>query len=106
MRMINRGLLEKSGVKKGLVFRLSGSLCKKLGESISYIRGRGVDEIRHPELILEYVKEYGSINNTETRELLGVDINKAYKLLKKLANTGKILKMGSGNKNARYTLKK
>ena len=106
MRMINRGLLEKSGVKKGLVFRLSGSLCKKLGESISYIRGRGVDEIRHPELILEYVKEYGSINNTETRELLGVDINKAYKLLKKLANTGKILKMGSGNKNAIYTLKK
>ena len=74
MRMINRGLLEKSGVKKGLIFRLSGSLCKKLGESISYIRGRGVDEIRHPELILEYVKEYGSINNTETRELLGVDI--------------------------------
>lgn len=106
VKMTNRGYLEKSGVKKGLVFRLSGSLCKRLGESISYIRGKGVDEIRHPELILEYVKEYGSINNTETRELLGVDINKAYKLLKKLANTGKLLKMGSGNKNARYSLRK
>lgn len=106
MKMAGKGYLEKSGMKKGMIFRLSGSLCKRLGESISYIRGKGVDELRYPELILEYVKEYGSINNTETRELLGVDINKAYKLLKKLANTGKLLKLGSGNKNASYTRKK
>jgi len=105
MQMTRKGYLEKSGVKKGLVYRLSGNLYKQLGESISYIRERGIDEIRYPELVLEYVKQYGSITNTQTRELIGVDIYKASKILRKLVQIGKLVRIGTGKKNARYVFK-
>ena len=96
MKMTNRGYLEKSGVKKGQVFRLSGNLYKQIGESISYIRERGIDEVRYPELVLKFVKEYGSISNRQVRELLGVDRNRAFRILSKLEADRKIKKTGSG----------
>ena len=96
MKMTNRGYLEKSGVKKGQVFRLSGNLYKQIGESISYIRERGIDEVRYPELVLKFVKEYGSISNRQVRELLGVDRNRAFRILSQLEIYKKIKKIGSG----------
>ena len=96
MKMTNRGYLEKSGVKKGQVFRLSGNLYKQIGESISYIRERGINEVRNPELVLKFVKEYGSISNRQVRELLGVDRNRAFRILSKLEADRKIKKTGAG----------
>lgn len=96
MKMTNRGYLEKSGIKRGQVFRLSGNLYKQLGESISYVRERGIDEVRYPELVLKFVKEYGSISNRQVRELLGVDRNRAFRILSQLEAGKKIKKIGSG----------
>jgi len=104
MKMIKRGFLEKSGVKKGLIYRLSSNIYKQLGESVSYIREKGIDEVRYPELILEYVKNYGSITNRQVRELLGVDKYKASRVLKKLIHSGKLKRIGRGKKDARYIL--
>ncbi len=103
--MISKGYLEKSGIKKGQVYRLSGKLYKQLGESIAYIREKGIDEVRYPELIIKYVKEYGTISNTQTRELLGVDIYKASKLLRMLVQTGKLEKLGQSKKTVKYGIK-
>ena len=83
-------------MKRGQVFRLSGDLYKQLGESISYIRERGIDEVRYPELVLKFVKEYGSISNRQVRELLGVDRNRAFRILSQLEIYKKIKKIGSG----------
>ncbi len=103
-QMIKRGFLEKSGVKKGLIYRLSGNLCKKLGESLSYIREKGIDEIRYPELILQYVKEYGEITNRQVRELLGVDKFKASRLLRKLVEDKKLKRKGYYAGDYKYVL--
>jgi ATP-dependent DNA helicase RecG len=46
--------------------------------------------------ILARVHEYGSINNTECRELLGVDEARAYYLLKKLSDSGRLKPTGKG----------
>ena len=105
MKMISKGYLEKSGIKKGQVYRLSGKLYKQLGESIAYIREKGIDEVRYPELVIKYVKEYGTISNTQTRELLGVDIYKASKLLRMLVQTGKLEKLGQSKKTVKYGIK-
>jgi len=102
-QMCRKGLLEKSGVKKALVYRLSGEVYKKLGESIIYIREKGIDEMRYKELIMEYVKKYGVISNKIVRELLGVDIYKASRILHELVKEGKLKKSG-GKKNAEYRL--
>jgi len=101
--MVSRGLLEKSGRIKGLIYRLSGQVYKRLGESIEYIRHRGIDEFRHPELIMEFLKKYKKITNSQVRELLGIDRNKAFRILKKLANENKIKKSGKG-RGAYYEL--
>lgn len=63
MHMTTMGYLEKSGIKKGKIYQLSSGLSKLFGEAISYVRDKGIDEVRHPEVILEYVKQYGPISN-------------------------------------------
>ncbi|RLG23300.1 hypothetical protein DRN85_09630 [Methanosarcinales archaeon] len=103
-QMITRGFLEKSGIKKGVLYRLSGNLCKKLGESLSYIREKGIDEIRHPELILQYVKEYGEITNRQVRELLGVDKFKASRILRSLVKDKKLKREGYYAGDYKYVL--
>ena len=100
-QMCFKGLLEKSGVKKGVTYRLSGAVYKELGESIVYIREKGIDEMRYKELIMEYVKKYGTITNRIVRELLGVDKYKASRLLRYLVKEGKLRRMGA-DRNAKY----
>lgn len=103
-QMSSRGFLEKSGVKKGLIYRLSGSLCEKLGESLYYIREKGIDKIRYPELVLQYVKEYGEITNRQVRELLGVDKYKASRILRRLVKDKKLRREGYYAGDYRYVL--
>jgi ATP-dependent DNA helicase RecG len=69
------------------------------------VREKGIDEIRYPELIIQYLKKYDTISNRQVRELLGVDIYKASKLLKKLVTSEKLKRLGTGDRNARYKLK-
>jgi len=100
-KMVSDGLLEKSGIKKGLVYRLSARVYQKLGESIVYIREKGIDEFRYKELILEYVERYGEINNKIVRQLLGIDIYKASRILNKLVKEKKLERKGA-KRNAVY----
>ena len=53
--------------------------------------------------ILAYIREHGSITNTECRDLLSVDDRRAYYLLKKLCDTGKLKPRRKG-KWRRYVL--
>lgn len=78
------------------------SFCQ-LNRTIPFIPD--IDEVRPPELILEYVKKYGPISNRQVRELLGVDIYKASKLLNKLVKDSNLVKLGTSNKIATYGLK-
>ena len=105
MQMVHKGLLERSGVRKGLVFRLSSSVYRELGESVAYIRERGIDALRHEELILTYVRQFGSITNRQVRELLGVDTFVASRTLKKLVDAGKLSRIGSGKKHTAYVIR-
>jgi len=94
MRMVRDGLLERSGSRRAQMFRLSGAVYQQLGESVAYIREAGIDALRHEELILSYVRQFGAINNRITRELLGVDVNTAKRLLTKLHKEGKLARIG------------
>ena len=103
LQMVKKGLLERSGIRKGQIYRLSSSVYKALGETIAYVRERGIDAIRHEELVLEFVRQYGSITNRQVRELLGIDIHAAKRLLNKLLNAGKLQRKGK-RRGAHYVL--
>lgn len=55
------------------------------------------------ERILAWVREKGSINNTECRNLLGIDDKRAWYLLKGLMAAGQLKPVGVGRWR-RYTL--
>jgi len=53
--------------------------------------------------IIEYVRQYGSINNEECRALLSVNLQKASNLLKKMKKQGVLFRKGE-RRWARYYL--
>ena len=64
------GWLERHGKKKGVTFHLSRDAGAELLGKVAYARTRDIDSIRYPELIRAYIEQYGSINNSECRQLL------------------------------------
>ncbi|MGH9834154.1 MAG: ATP-binding protein [Blastocatellia bacterium] len=60
-------------------------------------------EVTDEEKILAYVRERGSINNTECRDLLQVNLQRASHLLKKMQAQGKLKREGE-RRWARYRL--
>jgi len=67
------------------------------------VKDVSIDNLVHKsdeEKILSYVIKHGSINNSECRKLLNVNDDRAYYLLKKLSEKGKLktLKKGKGRR--------
>lgn len=56
------------------------------------------------ELIVQYIKEHGSISNMEARELLGLADSTVKRLLKEMVDDG-ILTVQGERKSRRYLLK-
>jgi len=91
--MVQTGLVEQTGFGRWTKYIL------KVQEQ----RAEKPKTPSHEESILVHVKKYGSINNTECRDLLEIDLNKASYLLKKLAKKG-ILNQSGKRRWTRYRL--
>lgn len=62
--------LERRGKKSGVTYHLSRAVAAELVGKGIYSRSRAIDKVQWPVLVRQYVKEHGSINNSECRELL------------------------------------
>jgi ATP-dependent DNA helicase RecG len=102
-QMVSDDLLERAGTTKASTYRLSKKLYELRGEKVKYIKDRGIEQIRFKELVLSYLKEWGSINNEKCRELLSINVWKASRLLKLFSKEGLIVPEGKG-KNKGYKL--
>lgn len=102
-KLIDFEYVEKSGKTKGVIYHLRRSIYDRLGKSILYIREKGIDELKHEELIISYIEEYGSISNRQARKLLSINQFSASRLLNKLVRAGKIEKTGI-TKGAKYIM--
>ena len=76
---------------------------RPLEKYVLKVRDVSIDNLVHKsdeEKILSYIIKHGSINNSECRELLNVNDDRAYYLLKKLSEKGKLktLKKGKGRR--------
>ncbi|HXH13699.1 MAG TPA: ATP-binding protein [Alphaproteobacteria bacterium] len=86
-----RGLVEAGLVEPHGASRWTSYTLKTLSQPTPQV-ARQTDEDR----ILARVREYGAITNTECRDLLGVDEARAYYVLKKLSNSGRLKPSGKG----------
>lgn len=87
------GLIEQHGASRWTYYRL------KIPRELPEQKVPQADE----DKILVYVREHDTINNTECRELLSMDLQRASYLLKKIAAEGTLKREGE-RRWARYRL--
>lgn len=102
--MTESGLIEAIGSGRGRHYTLSAKVYQQADDVTGYVRQKGIDEVRYPELILQLAKNNGGkVTRSEVIELLRVSPSQAYRLLKKLEDAGKLIGIGMG-KGAHYEL--
>jgi ATP-dependent DNA helicase RecG len=103
------GLLERKGHTAAATFHLAKGVAKELKGKAAYTRTRGLNPVRYAEMVREYLRDHGQIQNAELRELLGLGDSasaqvEASRYLKKWSQEdGFLVRQGKG-KNTTYIL--
>lgn len=104
--LIEDGLVEEIGSNKNKKYILSKNVYRENLNTIAYVRQAGINIIRYDEMILKLAKESkDGINREDVSQLLNVNKDKAYQLLKKLT-LSKELKLKGKGRGAKYHFNK
>lgn len=96
-RIVESGLVEATGNGKARSYMLSLQVYKEQCNTIGYVRQTGINSLKHEALILELAsKQNGYITRDNVVELLGMTTSQAYRILKKMADKGKLVLEGTG----------
>ena len=96
--LVESGLLERRGARRGRTYHLSASVYRQMGEPAAYVRARGFEPLQMENMIRQYVQAHGRITRRDVVELCRVSKDQAYYLLKKLTEQGVLEQVGSGPK--------
>ena len=102
-KLIEQGLLEARGERKGRSYHLASSVYEQLGEQAEYVRTRGFDTLQHEQMILTYVDRYDRISRSGVVDLCQLEPAQATRLLGRMVDTGK-LDMRGQKRGAYYIL--
>jgi len=95
-RLVEAGLVEARGERKGRSWLLSGRTYERLGERAAYVRQRGFEPIQQEQMVLQYVQAHDRITRREAAELCQLGPQQATRLLRKLVSEGRIQRHGEG----------
>lgn len=93
-RLVEAGLVEERGAKKGRSWHLSSAAYRALDDKVGYIRQRGFEPLQQEQMILQYVDRHGRIARKEAAELCRVSPHQAYRLLARLTDEGRLVRHG------------
>ncbi len=93
-RLVEAGLVQAHGVKKGRTYTLGSSVYRETGESAGYIRQAGFDILQQEQMIIGFVKNYGQVTRRDVVSLCKVSPDQATRLLKKLVDDGQLRMVG------------
>ena len=100
-RLVEGGLVEPRGERKGRTYQLSADTYRRLGEQSAYVRQRGFEPLQQEQMVLQYVSSHGHIMRAEASELCRISASQATRLLRRLVDRGVIVPQGKG-RNTRY----
>ena len=104
-RLVESGLVEATGNGSTRSYILSLKVYKSQKNTIGYVRQTGIKRVRYEALIMELAeKQGGYVTRENVMELLNVSQDQAYKLLKAMADKGKLTLEGKG-RAAKYRIK-
>lgn len=93
---IECGIVDIYGSGRNRTYILSPKVYSTKSKRIGYVRQVDIDETRYPELIINLAKTNEFISRADVVQLLHVDNNKAYRLLKNLADQGVLEPINKG----------
>jgi ATP-dependent DNA helicase RecG len=99
-RLVEIGLVEARGERKGRTWHLSAATYRRLGAPDAYVHQRGFEPLQQEQMVLQYVDKFGRITRAATSELCKVGPYQAYRILKSLLDKG--LLIPRGEKKGRY----
>lgn len=94
-RLVEAGLVEERGQKKGRTWHLSAATYRLLGDKAGYVRQRGFEPLQQEQMVLQYVERHGRITRGEAAELCRLSTDQAYRLLTRMKNEGRLVQHGS-----------
>jgi len=89
-QLVEAGLVEARGERKGRTYHLSAVTYRRLGVPSAYVRRRGFEPIQQEQMVLQYIDRFGSISRREVAKLCHLGSMQAYRLLKRLEREDKI----------------
>ena len=101
-RLVEAGLVEERGQKKGRTWHLSAAAYRALGDKAGYVRRRGFEPLQQEQMVLQYVGKHGNITRREVAELCRISSYQAYRLLNRLKTQGFIESDGELGRRAGY----
>ena len=93
---IECGIVDIYGSGRNRTYILSPKVYSTKAKRIGYVRQVDIDETRYPELIINLAKTNEFISRADVVQLLHVDNNKAYRLLKSLVDQGVLEPINKG----------
>jgi ATP-dependent DNA helicase RecG len=100
-RLVEIGLVEPRGERKGRTWHLSAATYRRLGQPAAYVRQRGFEPLQQEQMVMQYVEKHGRITRKEAAELCRLVSYQARDLLARLVERG-ALEMHGTKKGAFY----
>jgi ATP-dependent DNA helicase RecG len=95
-RLVEAGLIEPHGIKKGRTYTLSAQLYRQLGQGADYIRQAGFDRIQQEQMVIQYAQTHGQITRKDVIDLCRLSEDQATRLLQSLVDEQKLFSRGKG----------
>lgn len=95
------GLIELSGNK----YMLTAKIYDELKNSVDYTKDKAIQYIKAREMILEYIRDRGFINNELVRELCGFSQKQARIILQRMRKEN-LIELSEKGRYAKYIIKK
>lgn len=101
-RLVEIGLVEPRGERKGRTWHLSAATYRRLGQPAAYVRQRGFEPLQQEQVVLQYVEKHGRITRKEAAELCQVSGPQAFRLLDQLTREGRLAREGERGRGVTY----
>jgi ATP-dependent DNA helicase RecG len=101
-RLVEAGILDARGERRGRSYHLSAAMYRVLGDRAAYVRVRGFEPAQQEQMVLQYAREHGQITRHEAAELCKISGEQAKRLLQRVASEHPDLRLEGERRGARY----
>jgi ATP-dependent DNA helicase RecG len=104
-RLVERGLLEARGDRRGRAYMLSAALYRRLHQEVEYVRARGFEPLQREQMVLNYARNHGGITRSEVADLCQLTPRQAGRVLSQMVHKYPEFQMTGTRRWARYEVR-